>query len=145
MQVSSKFTIAIHILTAIAYFKDTQKETSSSLAGSIGANPVIVRNVMGKLKEAGIIHVSQGQSGIKLAKDVEDISLYDIYHAVENIEETGLFRFHENPNANCPVGRNIHVAVDPHLIDAQEAMETSLKSVSLKTIVDDTNNAIISE
>mgnify|MGYP000282759369 CR=1 FL=1 len=64
MQITSKFTIAVHIITAIDYFKDSEKVTSSFLAGSVGANPVIVRNVMGKLKESGIIEISQGKRGI---------------------------------------------------------------------------------
>ena len=36
------------------------------LAGSVGANPVIVRNVMGNLKEAGLISISQA-----LCQDIE--------------------------------------------------------------------------
>ena len=55
MQISTKFTIAVHIITCIDYFKDTLPVTSSFLAGSVGVNPVIIRGVMSKLKEAGII------------------------------------------------------------------------------------------
>ena len=66
MQITSKFTIAVHIITCIEFFKNDYKITSSFLAGSIGANPVIVRNIMGDLKNAGIISISQGKSGIEL-------------------------------------------------------------------------------
>ena len=68
MQIASKFTIAVHIITATAYFRDTEKVTSNFLAGSIGVNPVIVREVIGDLKEYGIVSISQGKSGISLAK-----------------------------------------------------------------------------
>lgn len=74
MQITSKFTIAIHIITAIDYFGDTMKVTSSFLAGSVGANPVIVRNVMGNLKAAGLIETSQGKSGIRLARKLDEIT-----------------------------------------------------------------------
>lgn len=74
MQITSKFTIAVHIITAIDYFKDKEKVTSTFLAGSVGANPVIVRNVMGMLKDAGIIAISQGKSGIALAKPLDKIT-----------------------------------------------------------------------
>ena len=57
MQISSRFTIGVHILAVIDYLGDSEKVTSSVLAGSIGVNPVIVRNVMGSLKEAGIIQI----------------------------------------------------------------------------------------
>ena len=76
MQITSKFTIAVHIITAIDYFEDHETVTSSFLAGSVGANPVIVRNVMGNLKEAGIIAISQGKSGITLARRLDAITFY---------------------------------------------------------------------
>ena len=49
MQITSRFTIAVHMLTAIDCFKKPEQRTSAFLAGSIGVNPVIVRNVMGQL------------------------------------------------------------------------------------------------
>ena len=51
MQISSKFIIAVHLLAVIDYLGDNEKVTSNILAKSIGSNPVIVRNVMGNLKE----------------------------------------------------------------------------------------------
>ena len=145
MQITSKFTIAVHVITAIDYFKDHEKVTSNFLAGSVGANPVIVRNVMGNLKEAGIIDISQGKSGISLAKRLDDITFYDIYRAVDSVSDEGLFHFHENPNTNCPVGRNIHKAVDEKLLKVQQAMEAEMKQITLSDVVEDTRKEILSE
>ena len=145
MQITSKFTIAVHIITAIDYFGDRETVTSNFLAGSVGANPVIVRNVMGDLKEAGIIAISQGKSGIRLAKDVSEITFYDIYIAVGCVNDEGLFHFHENPNIDCPVGRNIHKAVDGRLTEIQLAMENSMKLITLKDISKNTQNEINKE
>ena len=138
MQITSKFTIAVHIITAIDYFKDSEKVTSNFLAGSVGANPVIVRNVMGSLKEAGIIDISQGKSGIRLAKELNKITFFDVYKAVDCVNEEGLFHFHENPNMACPVGRNIHKAVEGKLLRVQQAMEDEMKSITLADVVTDT-------
>lgn len=143
MQITSRFTIAVHIITAVDYFKDKEKVTSNFLAGSVGANPVIVRNVMGDLKEAGIIDISQGKSGITLAKKPDEITFFDIYKAVDCIDDEGLFHFHENPNANCPVGRNIHKAVDGKLLKVQQAMEEEMKQIFLADVVDDTRREIL--
>ena len=145
MQITSKFTIAIHIITAIDYFKDSEKVTSTFLAGSVGANPVIVRNVMGNLKEAGIIDISQGKSGIELAKDLEDITFYDVYKAVDCVSDEGLFHFHENPNIKCPVGRNIHKALDEELSGVQDALEERMKEIKLSDIVYNTRREILNE
>ena len=145
MRITSKFTIAVHVITAIDYFKDHEKVTSNFLAGSVGANPVIVRNVMGNLKEAGIIDISQGKSGITLAKKLDDITFYDIYKAVDSIGDEGLFHFHENPNTDCPVGRNIHKSVDGRLLKVQQAMEAEMKQITLSDVVEDTRKEILNE
>ena len=134
MQITSRFTIAVHIITAIDYFKGNETVTSSFLAGSVGANPVIIRTVMSRLKDAGIIKISQGKSGITLAKKISEISFYDIYKATDCINDNGLFNFHENPNPNCPVGRNIHFAMDKRLEEIQAAMEDKMKKISIADI-----------
>ena len=145
MQITSKFTIAVHIITAIDYFKDSEKVTSSFLAGSVGANPVIVRNVMGNLKESGIIYISQGKSGITLAKELDEITFFDVYKAVDCVNDEGLFHFHENPNMECPVGRNIHKALDDELFNIQSAMENQMKSITIADVVKRTRREIQKE
>ena len=145
MQITSRFTIAVHIITAIDYFRDEMKVTSNFLAGSVGANPVIVRTVMGNLKDAGIISISQGKSGIGLAKRLDEISFYDIYKAIDPVGEEGLFRFHENPNIKCPVGRNIHAALDTRLRQVQDTMEKEMKSITVAEIAADIKKKIEAE
>ena len=140
MQITSKFTITVHIITAIDYFKDDMKVTSNFLAGSVGANPVIVRTVMGSLKDAGIISISQGQSGISLAKGLDEI-----YKAIDPVGEEGLFHFHENPNIECPVGRNIHAALDERLHQIQDKMELEMKSITMADIAADIQKKIEAE
>ena len=137
MQISSRFTIGVHILAVIDYMSSTEKVTSSVLAGSIGVNPVIVRNVMGKLKEAGIISISQGRSGITLAKDLEAVTFYDMYKAVDCVDEEGIFHFHENPNPECPIGRNIHRAMDGKLEQIQRCMEEEMKRITVADVTRD--------
>ena len=68
MQISTKFTTAVHVLIAIEYFRDDEKITSDMLAGTVGSNPVIIRNIMSQLKEAGLIEVRRGPGGITLLK-----------------------------------------------------------------------------
>lgn len=145
MQITSKFTIAVHLITAVDYFQDSQNVTSNFLARSIGANPVIIRNVMSDLKEAGILEISQGKSGIHLAKDLSDITFLDIYKALDCVSDEGLFHFHENSNTACPVGRNIHKSVKPKLDSVQQAMEKKLSQISLAQVIEDTRQAILNE
>ena len=115
MQISSRFTIAVHMLICMEVFKEEYKVTSEFLAGSIQVKPVMVRRLLQQLKKAGIIEVKRGSGGATIARPLEQITLLDIYNAVEPIEEGKLFHFHENPNPHCPVGKNIHNILDTRL------------------------------
>ena len=80
-----------------------------------------------------MIETSRGRGGMKLAKPLEEITLYDIYKNVDCVKG-GLFHFHENPNPQCPVGKNIHYALDESLDDVQRALEAKLKSISVSDV-----------
>ena len=145
MQITSKFTAAVHILACIDIFGGQMRVTSDFLSGSTGVNAVIVRNVLGQLRNAGIVETRQGSGGAHLAKSLDEITLYDIYKAVDCVDDEGLFHFHENPNADCPVGRNIHKAMDGRLEAAQSALGNELKSTTLAQVVADTRKIIDGE
>lgn len=136
MQFSSRLTIATHILLCIEIFKDDYKVTSNFLAGSINVNPVIIRNVLGLLSSAGIIEIKAGVGGASLAKSPDEITLLDIFKAVE--KEESLFHFHENPNPQCPVGRNVHNIMDSKLDTIQSAMENELSKITLSQLIKET-------
>ena len=136
MQISSRFTIGLHILTAIDTFQNDYKVTSEFLAGSIQTNPVVVRRILGQLKKAGLIESSQGVAGITIPKPLEEISFYDVYAAIEPVEEGDLFRFHDSPNPDCPVGRNIHTLLDGKLREIQNAMEEKMRQYTLADLHD---------
>lgn len=142
MQISSRFTLAVHILTCIKTFGESTKVTSDFLASSTNVNPVIVRKILGQLKKANIVDVARGSGGAVLAKPEDEITFLDIYKAVDCVGNGELFHFHEKPNPLCPVGRNIHAVLDDRLIKVQQAMEKELASVTLKDVLTDTKNLI---
>lgn len=145
MQISSRFTIAVHILTCIDYFKGKNQLSSEFIAASVGTNPVVIRRILGQLKKAGLVEVSRGGHGeASITKPLNQITLYDIYKAVGSVDDE-LFHFHENPNPECPVGRNIHASLDERLEQVQKAMEDSLKSMKLSDVINDTENRIHDE
>ncbi|MFG6331307.1 MAG: Rrf2 family transcriptional regulator [Lachnospiraceae bacterium] len=136
MQISSRFTIAIHILTCVEVFGEEYKITSDFLASSIRVNPVIIRKILSQLRNAGLIEVARGTGGTKITRPAGEITLYDVYEAVDLLEEGTLFHFHENPNPVCPVGRNIHKALDEKLECIQTAMEDEMRRFTIADVVD---------
>lgn len=134
MQISSRFTIAVHILIFINTFEETRKVTSDFIASSVNVNPVIVRRLLLQLKAAGIVTVARGSGGASIARPLGKITLLDVYNAVECVGGGTLFHFHENPNPACPVGRSIHQILDGSLAQVQSAMEGELKKITLANL-----------
>ena len=134
--VTSRFAVGIHILSLLEINKDTVN-TSDFLAGSVGTNPVVIRRITGMLSKAGLVDVKPGVAGAKLKKEAADITLLDVYRAVNAVEEDALFSVHDSPNPACVVGRNIQNAISPIFISAQKAMEDQLASVSIADVIYD--------
>ena len=144
MQISSRFTIATHMLIIIALEGKKTKVTSDFLAASVGVNPVIIRKTLSQLKNVELISVARGTGGTEIIKDLNEITPLDVYQAVECLGKTGqLFSFHENPNPSCPIGSNIHAVLDQKLLDIQEAMENQLRQMSLAQVVADAEARIV--
>ena len=131
MQISSRFTVALHIFACVDVFKDDYKVTSDFLASSINTNPVIIRKILSQLKGAGLITVARGTGGITVNKPLEEITFFDVYQAIEPVENGSLFHFHDAPNPDCPVGRNIHALLDDKLKAIQDAMEDEMRKYTL--------------
>ena len=93
--------------------------------------------------------MSKQKKGVRLegvSKIYQDPKTKKEFKAVDSVnEEEGLFHFHEHPNPDCPVGRNIHKVLDLRLLDAQGAMEAQLKATTLAEIVEDTKRAVKNE
>ena len=134
VSISSRFTVGIHILTLVELNKDGVS-SSEYIAGSVNTNATLIRKITGMLKRAGLIEVKPGIAGAKLAKKPSEIALLDVYRAVDVVQEQELFSVHDNPNPNCPVGRNIQDSVLPILSAAQLALEEVLGTVTIGDII----------
>lgn len=137
MQISSRFTIAIHVFACMEVFGGKYKITSDFLASSINVNPVIIRKILSQLRNAGLIEVARGTGGTAATRPIDEITFYDVYLAVDLLEEGELFHFHENPNPDCPVGKNIHTVLDDKLLHIQGAMENEMKKYTIADVVKD--------
>ena len=133
MQITSRFTVGIHTMLCITHFSAERKVTSSFIASSVTTNPVVIRRIMGQLRDAGLIRVEAGVGGAYLNKDARDITLLDIFRAVECVDGD-LFHFHENPCDKCPVGHNIHNVLDETLLDIQQTLEQQLEKTTMQDL-----------
>ncbi len=128
---SSKLSVSIHILSLIA-LKEDHPLTSEYIASSINTNPVLVRRLMSRLKRADLIKSSTKLGVTGLARAEEEITLLDIFLAVEDNRE--LFDIHSNTNHKCPVGAKIESTLTPLYGNIQKGTEEKLAAVTLADI-----------
>ncbi len=134
MFTSSRFVASIHALCILAMRKDDTPVCSNHIAASVHTNPVVIRRLMANLERASLIKSVAGRSGgFLLAKPASDISLCDIYNAVE---DPGIFRMHKvDAAADCPVAAQMGRILAQPLRNAETALTTSLAATKLSDVV----------
>ncbi len=140
MRMSTQFTISVQMLMLIMVLDD-QKVTSEMISQSSGGNPVMIRQLFGKLKQAGILQVSTGRGATTLARSPNKISLWDIYVAVEGYHASELFQFHPKISNGCQVGRFFKDILSVHLDESVQAMAAKLSQVSLAQLLQEWQDA----
>lgn len=137
MKISSRFSVAVHMLALIDYEQHQIQSrcTSENLADSVNTHPVVIRQIMRNLKKAGFVGVRSGPGGAYLLKPLEQITLLDVYHAVDVVGEGELFQIHPDPNSDCPIGSHIQPVLELILTKAQCAMEQVLAEITMHELV----------
>jgi Rrf2 family protein len=135
MRPSSRFTVAIHILTLLAdAASGGEAITSEYIAGSVNTNPVVIRRLLAMLREAKLVRSQGGPGGgWQLVVPPERITLREVFRTVER---EALFALHAStPNPRCPVGRTIQAALGRHYDEARLAVEQDLARTTIADLL----------
>lgn len=133
MKYSHKFSDAIHIMAFLDIYKDGDT-SSRMIASSIESNPSVVRDLMSSLSKAGFITSRQGVAGASLAKSPKDISLLDIYKAIDI--DHRLLHVDPKTNPKCIVGSHIQDTLNEIYDEIQNQAEKEMDSISLQDVID---------
>lgn len=137
MQISMKCSIAVHCLIFIYEAKGIAKVTSNLLSQSTGCNPVIIRNIISALKKAGIITVARGTGGAELCHNPSEITLYQIYSALEPEGLSSLIGIHSCQDRKCPVAQNIHNVLQKPYNKIEKSIKETMEEITLQSMIDD--------
>ncbi len=130
---NSRYTVAIHVLTLLAY-GGKEPATSEYIAASVNTNPVVIRRLLASLRAAKLVSSQGGPGGgWRLLRSPREITLRDVYRAVEG---STLFPLHSStPNQHCPVGGKIQPALMSHFKAAQSALEKDLERTTIADLL----------
>ncbi len=130
---SSRFVVAVHVLSLLARAAGKGPLCSHVIAESVHTNPVVIRRLMSELEKAKLVRSTAGRAGgFELDRAASDVTLADIYGAVE--DET-VFRMHKlDPESECPVASQMRDVLVPKLRAAEIALTNSLQTTTLHDV-----------
>ena len=133
MAANSRFAIAVHILTMMAWAGDEPLK-SEQVACSVNTNPVVIRRILCALQKARLVVSQTGAAGgSRLARRPGQITLLDIYRAVDAGD---LFSLHRQPpNDECPVGMNIETVLEDILSEVGQSIERVLAKITIEKVL----------
>jgi Rrf2 family protein len=129
---NSRFAVSLHILAYLVY-RAGAAVPSAEIAASVDTNPVVIRRLLSALVKARLVTAQKGATGgFSLASTPANITLLDVYRAVEPKPDHGLRSF--APNHKCPVGAKIEAILQGIFFKAQAGMEAELSHVTLANV-----------
>jgi Rrf2 family protein len=130
---NTHFSIAIHVLSALAYHEG-ELVGSDYLAKSVGTNPSFLRGLIGRLKEAGLVETQMGKGGgTRLAHKPEKITLRDVYLATEC--RPGLKTHECSDISKCPVQAGMNTLLSDITARVEKAVESELSQTTVADLL----------
>ena len=131
MKRNSRLSLALHTLSHMAGDPDRMR-TSADIADHAGTNPVVVRRVLGKLREAGLLASEKGHAwGWRLARKPQDITLADVYLALDErlVATDGM-----NDSSTCSVEHALQERVSGVLEEIEQSLVQRLAETSISEV-----------
>lgn len=132
MRYSTRLSDATHILVLIEQSEDAPM-SSRQIAESVHTNPSYVRTLMAKLKAEGLITATRGSASATLARSANEITLCDIYRAVEG--DKPLLHLDTHISHECSYGAFIQLAIQDAYNKVQSVAECEMGKITLASIV----------
>ena len=133
MKYPTRLSDAVHILAFIALHPE-EGLTSERIAGSIRTNPGYVRQLMSALRKGELLTSVRGHPRPALARAPWQITLLDIYRAVEG--DKPLLHQDTHTNPACGEGVNIQLALGDCYVMVQRRAEEAMRSITLQEVLD---------
>lgn len=128
---NSRLSLALHTLAHMAGAPE-KTQTSAEIAEHSSTNPVVVRRVLGRLREAGLLTSEKGHAGgWRLARAPDKITLADVYLA---LDESLMSSNEERQPHDCSLERALHNRVHNIMLEIEQSFIERLKVTTIVEI-----------
>jgi Rrf2 family protein len=128
---NSRLSLALHTLSHMAA-KPDEMRTSADIAAHAGTNPVVVRRVLGRLREAGLLTSEKGHAGgWRLAHPPQQITLADVYLALGERLVAG---DQSDQSHGCSVKHALHKTVSGVLEGIEQSLVQKLGETTISEV-----------
>jgi len=133
MAANTRMATAVQILCVMAY-KGPAGTNAEVISKSLRTNPVVVRRLLKCMEQEGLVEIRPGKDGgVQLEREPDQITLCQIYKAVE--AEARVFALRRRRNPRCPVDSRMKELLHPIFGAADVAVENTLKQTTLGSLV----------
>jgi DNA-binding IscR family transcriptional regulator len=134
MRGDNRFSRMLHVLIHLDRHKTSM--TSEEIGHILNTNAVVVRRTMAGLRQRGHVHSEKGHGGgWRLAKSLSEISLLDVYDALERPELFCLVP--ATDHANCLVEIAVNEALETTKCEAEALLLSRFASIRVADIAVD--------
>ena len=134
MKRDSRLSGVLHLLLHMAE-QDTPM-TSEQLAKAMQTHAVVVRRILGGLRDAGFVHSEKGHGGgWTIARNLSTITMRDIYDAIGRPALMAMGNRTEAPG--CLVEQAVNAALDTSFRDAEALLLTRFGEVTIAELAAD--------
>ncbi len=134
MKVSRRFQLAVHAILFIALYSDKHNLTCEYISKQMNCNPVVIKNVLNLLYKNNFLVKSSTTMGIKLKKDIKDITLWDIYKITDEVDIKNIF-IDDDLQISNPIVDDLPELLSDHFATIINFMEDTLSKVSIETLL----------
>ncbi|MDO5536904.1 MAG: Rrf2 family transcriptional regulator [Desulfovibrionaceae bacterium] len=140
---STRLSDTVHLLATVQIVREVALRkgedaraclSSAAIAASIHTNPSYVRQLMMTASRAGLLVCERGRANPVLGRPAREISLLDIYRAVE--KEKPLLRLDTHINPECNVGIGIQMSLGSSYDKVQKCAEECMATITLQDVID---------
>ncbi|MCA0374657.1 MAG: Rrf2 family transcriptional regulator [Gemmatimonadetes bacterium] len=131
MRRDSRLSGVLHVLLHMT--EQPGPITSDALARAMNTNPVVVRRIMGGLRDRGLVHSEKGHGGgWMLACDLAAVTLRDVYDALGEPALLAMGNRTEAPD--CLVEQTVNAALGETFDEAEALLLRRFEQISLAAL-----------